>query len=169
MTDQERDAAAVMAEVGAILSVSRGALTTDPRVEMIMGISRLVQDQGRGPDDPVRSVTAKMGDKWCKLIIMMLRSGSYRPSLLRRLVSTIARVEISRQVLSTKLRELEVDGLISRTVIASNPPQVTYGLTRLGEQFAEHLDALLRWISDVSPQILAAREAQGAAGEPDPS
>lgn len=40
---------------------------------------------------------------------------------------------------------LERDGLVSRTVVATIPPQVTYALTPLGESLGEAIAQIRTW------------------------
>lgn len=49
------------------------------------------------------------------------------------------------------------DGFVRRTVTPSTPPQVSYGLTALGEGITEPLQALSDWIRDHAGDILTAQ------------
>ncbi|MBB3441096.1 DNA-binding HxlR family transcriptional regulator [Rhizobium sp. BK379] len=53
---------------------------------------------------------------------------------------------ISQQMLTRTLRALENDGLVSRKVYPTIPPQVEYSLTTLGRSLAEPLTQLTRWV-----------------------
>jgi DNA-binding HxlR family transcriptional regulator len=48
-------------------------------------------------------------------------------------------------MLIQQLRELERDGVVSRTVYAQVPPKVEYDLTEWGKAMCPALDALLEW------------------------
>lgn len=61
-------------------------------------------------------------------------------------------------MLTQTLRELERDGLVSRTVTASVPVRVDYALTPLGRTLAPVLAALKTWSETHIEEILAARE-----------
>lgn len=52
---------------------------------------------------------------------------------------------ITEKVLTDNLRELEADGLITRTVFAEVPPRVEYSLTELGKTVCPILDTLYGW------------------------
>ncbi|HHU21950.1 MAG TPA: helix-turn-helix transcriptional regulator [Clostridiales bacterium] len=52
---------------------------------------------------------------------------------------------ISEKVLTENLRELEADGLITRTVYAEVPPRVEYKLTELGRSVCPILEAIYDW------------------------
>ncbi|HEY4972878.1 MAG TPA: helix-turn-helix domain-containing protein, partial [Steroidobacteraceae bacterium] len=92
-------------------------------------------------DQPMREVCARIGDKWSTLLLHLLRTGSYRHALLRRLVSTVgAEGRISQRMLTLRLRTLERDGLIERRVISTtHPPGVEYALTELGRSLTEQI------------------------------
>ena len=49
---------------------------------------------------------------------------------------------ISQKVLTNALREMEADGLVTRTVYPEVPPRVEYSLTPLGQSLAPVLAAL---------------------------
>ena len=68
-----------------------------------------------------------------------LIGGKYK-ALLLRLVP-----EATPKMLTQQLRELEEDGLISRTVYPVVPPRVDYSLTALGESLFPILEAMYRW------------------------
>jgi DNA-binding HxlR family transcriptional regulator len=48
-------------------------------------------------------------------------------------------------MLTRQLRELEVDGLLRRTVYAQVPPKVEYSVTELGESLRDIADRLEAW------------------------
>ncbi len=52
---------------------------------------------------------------------------------------------ISKQMLTKQLRELERDGIISRTVFAEVPPRVEYALTEKGESLLPVIQAMKAW------------------------
>jgi len=53
--------------------------------------------------------------------------------------------KVADKTLSLKLKELEADGLISRTVVNQMPPKVEYSLTKLGHSLMTVLDKLCDW------------------------
>jgi DNA-binding HxlR family transcriptional regulator len=121
-------------------------------------------------DQPMREVFARIGDKWSTLLLHLLRTGSYRHAVLRRLVSTVgAEGRISQRMLTLRLRTLERDGLIERRVVpTTHPPGVEYALTELGRSLSAQIESLMQWIRDHMAQILQARTRFSESAEPDP-
>ena len=84
---------------------------------------------------------AVIGGKWKPLILWHLRGGELmRFSALRRAMPVI-----TQKMLTQQLRELEADGLVTRTVHAEVPPRVEYGLTDLGRDIIPILESLCRF------------------------
>jgi DNA-binding HxlR family transcriptional regulator len=82
-----------------------------------------------------------IGGKWKPLILWYLRGGeTMRFSALRR-----AMPAITQKMLTQQLRELESDGLLTRTVFAEVPPRVEYALTELGRGIIPILEALCQF------------------------
>lgn len=90
---------------------------------------------------PVSQMLGRIGDKWTIMTITMLLDGPRRFNELRRLIGGI-----SQQMLTRTLRALENDGLVSRKVHPTIPPQVEYSLTPLGQSLAEPLTQLTGWV-----------------------
>jgi DNA-binding HxlR family transcriptional regulator len=91
----------------------------------------------------VSEVLNRVGDKWSVLVIVALREQPHRFSELKRKVGGI-----SQQMLTTTLKTLERDGLLTRTVVATTPPQVSYALTALGQSLSDTLRLLAEWSVD---------------------
>jgi DNA-binding HxlR family transcriptional regulator len=102
---------------------------------------------------PVGEILNQIGGKWTVLIINMLSDGPMRFSAIKRMVGGI-----SQKVLTATLRDLEMDGFVTRTVTPSIPPRVDYELTELGRDLQKPLDLLGKWAVDNRPKVLAARE-----------
>ena len=83
------------------------------------------------PQCPIRNVLSRIGDKWSMLVLFTLeRHGTMRFNSLKLYIP-----DISKKMLSTALKVLEADGLVSRRVYAEVPPRVEYSLTELAETF----------------------------------
>lgn len=52
---------------------------------------------------------------------------------------------ISKQMLTSHLRELETDGIITRTIYPVIPPRVDYAITPLGETLFPIVNAMREW------------------------
>ena len=82
-----------------------------------------------------------IGGKWKLLVIYFLSLQEViRFGQLRR-----ALPEISERMLVRQLRELEDDGLVSRTVYGTVPPRVDYALTPLGVSLVPIMESLKAW------------------------
>ena len=116
------------------------------------------------PDQPgtfpacqqVNQMLGRMGDKWTIMTITMLVQQPRRFNELKRLIGGI-----SQQMLTRTLRSLEGDGLVSRKVHPSIPPQVEYSLTPLGQSLAQPLMALSTWVLENMGAIQSHRDQIG--------
>lgn len=97
-------------------------------------------DCGDGGIEIVRDVFNRIGDKWSLIVIRTLDAGPQRFTALRHAIPGI-----SQRMLTLTLRQLERDGLVSRTVYGEVPPRVEYALTSLGETIVPPVIALATW------------------------
>ena len=104
------------------------------------------------PNCGSRRVLALIGDKWTAIVVYALARGVCRFGELRREIGGI-----SQKVLADTLRDLERDGLVSRTVFAEVPPRVEYALTPLGRTLSEPLAAICKWSEDHLAEVEAMR------------
>jgi DNA-binding HxlR family transcriptional regulator len=74
------------------------------------------------------------------LIVFYLLGGTRRFNELRRLMP-----QVTQQMLTLQLRELESDGLVHRQIYAEIPPKVEYSLTETGRSLEPILDSMLAW------------------------
>jgi DNA-binding HxlR family transcriptional regulator len=102
----------------------------------------------------ISRMLARISDKWTLLVVRVLGQGPCRFKALRREVG-----EISQKVLASTLRELEENGIVSRTVAPTTPPQVEYALTDLGREFLDPVRSLAEWVVANSSRIDSARAA----------
>ena len=108
----------------------------------------------------VSEVLARVGDKWTVLVVSTLGDGPKRFNELRKALGSI-----SQRMLTLTLRALERDGLVTRTVLPTNPPRVEYDLTRLGRSLLEPVSGLGLWARKNRPAIARARARFDAAVE----
>jgi len=122
----------------------------------------------KDPSNPVcrtiSTLLARIGDKWTVLVVQTLGEGSKRFNELRREIPSV-----SQRMLTLTLRNLERDGLVSRTVTPSIPPRVDYELTDLGRSLQKPICGLANWAVEHVGEIHAAqarfddeREAEAA-------
>jgi DNA-binding HxlR family transcriptional regulator len=92
------------------------------------------------PDCPVETTLEVLSGKWKANILFHLLPGTRRSGELRRLMP-----EVTQQMLTAHLRELERDGIIHRKVYAQVPPMVEYSLTSLGRSLGPVFDQIYAW------------------------
>ena len=109
----------------------------------------------------VAPVLARIGDKWSILIVMLLADGPIRFNEIKRMVDGI-----SQRMLTLTLRNLERDGLVTRTLYPTIPPRVEYALTDLGRSLRGPVNALGQWVVGNLTEIEQAR-ASFDARDPD--
>ena len=88
---------------------------------------------------PVETTLGLIGGKYKALILWHLSAGTLRFSQLQKAVTATPRM------LTLQLRELESDGLVSRTVYPEVPPRVEYAMTDLGRSLMHILTAIRDW------------------------
>ena len=81
-----------------------------------------------------------VGGKYKAQIVYELMQGTKRYNEIQR-----ALPQATPRMLSKQLKELETDGVISRTLYPVVPPRTEYSLTDLGRTLAPIVDALCRW------------------------
>lgn len=98
----------------------------------------------KDPHNPVcRAISGllqRIGDKWTLLVVEALGAGPRRFNELRREIPAV-----SQRMLTLTLRNLERDGMVSRTVTPSIPPRVDYELTELGRSVQAPICGLVSW------------------------
>jgi len=90
------------------------------------------------PDCPLTECMGVVGGAWTANVIWSLSAGPRRFSELRMDIP-----RVSPKVLTTRLRELESSGVITRHVKPTSPPSVEYELTELGTEILPAIDALV--------------------------
>lgn len=94
----------------------------------------------RAYDHPIEITLDVVCGKWkgailCQLLGQTLRFGELKKKIPR----------VSQKVLTQQLRELEADGLVTRTVYNQIPPKVEYALTPYGKDLQPTLEMLTKW------------------------
>ena len=104
------------------------------------------------PACPVETTLKLIGNKWEVLVLRDLMPGTKRFGELKQSIGGI-----SQKVLTSKLREMEADGLVERHVFAEVPPRVEYSLTPLGLTLKPVLDAMEQWGTAYKKKMAAGR------------
>ena len=108
---------------------------------------------------PVRDVLDRVGDAWSVLTLTELEKGPCRFNALGRVIDGI-----SPRMLAVTLRHLERDGLVTRAVLETKPPQVEYAITDRGRSLHAALAGLVDWAAAHQAQVNASRRRFDAAG-----
>lgn len=89
---------------------------------------------------PVTATMKLIGGKWKILVLHLIRNDINRFGKMSMMLKTI-----SKQMLTTQLRELEEDGLIERKIYAEIPPRVEYFLSEEGKSLVPIIHAMKIW------------------------
>lgn len=113
------------------------------------------------PEDSafIREVLDRIGDKWTVLVVSTLGAGPVRYSDLQHSIPGI-----SQRMLTVTLKQLERDGLITRTAYPEVPPRVVYELTPLGRSLLDAVTTLAGWAATNHAQIARNRERADHTG-----
>jgi DNA-binding HxlR family transcriptional regulator len=108
---------------------------------------------------PIAPVVDIVFSRWTTPILWTLhQNGRQRFVELERCISTI-----TPKVLTQRLRQLERDGLVSRTIHAEVPPRVEYEITELGRSLAPLFATLVEWSLSNLEKVNRARAEYDAA------
>ncbi|MCB0157350.1 MAG: helix-turn-helix transcriptional regulator [Caldilineaceae bacterium] len=100
---------------------------------------------------PVETSLELISGKWKPRLLWKLhQNGVMRFGELKRELP-----DITPKMLTQQLRELERDGLVTRTVYAEVPPRVEYSLSELGDTLRPVLDTIAAWGTRHQPAIVA--------------
>src|SRR6059058_6043282 len=81
-----------------------------------------------------------VGKRWTGAILLVLLDGRLRFSEIRQLVP-----DLSDRLLSERLKELEAEGIVHRTVIDAVPVRVEYDVTEMGHGLQPAVRAIKSW------------------------
>jgi DNA-binding HxlR family transcriptional regulator len=116
---------------------------SDPRVEAL-----------------VNELIGRVADKWTMIILEVLTEhGELRFTQLFRQVSGI-----SQKMLTQTLRQMERDGMVTRTVHAVVPPRVDYRLTDLGASLGTAFCGVWIWAEENLTRVEDARTRFDGSG-----
>jgi DNA-binding HxlR family transcriptional regulator len=89
---------------------------------------------------PIKATTDTLAGKWKVMIVWQLSFGTLRFAELRDLLPGV-----SEKVLTEQLRQLEADGIVSRTAARSAQPRVEYALTAAGSELIPIMEKMCDW------------------------
>ncbi|HKN98822.1 MAG TPA: helix-turn-helix domain-containing protein [Pseudonocardiaceae bacterium] len=107
------------------------------------GRSSSFRDVGRIDDEACREFQGSVelvGRRWSAAILLALARGAERFGEVHHAVDGI-----SSRLLAVRLKELEDNNLVERTVVPTTPVQIRYTLTPCGRELLAGLMPLLRW------------------------
>ena len=102
----------------------------------------------------VREIIGRVADKWTMLVLEVLAERG--PLRFTRLGTLIGGV--SQKMLTKTVRQMEADGLVSRTVFPVIPPRVEYELTNLGKSLGTAFCGVWIWAERHREAIMRARK-----------
>ncbi|KAF1031837.1 MAG: putative HTH-type transcriptional regulator YtcD [Burkholderia lata] len=106
--------------------------------------------------DEMRRAFALLSGKWKLEIMWLLNQRIYRFGELRKAIPGI-----TQHMLTAQLRELEADGLITRTVFAEVPPRVEYAITEKARGLGPTMEALMAWWNEYGRTVPAKPPGRG--------
>jgi DNA-binding HxlR family transcriptional regulator len=90
---------------------------------------------------PVEYAVTVLSGKWkLRILHVLIKESPKRFKVLEREVTGI-----TPTMLTSQLRELEADGLVSRQIFATVPPTVEYSLTEFGRTTIPMMDEIKKW------------------------
>jgi DNA-binding HxlR family transcriptional regulator len=114
---------------------------------------------------PVSPVIDVVFSRWTTPILWLLQNrGPLRFNAIRDTLGTV-----TAKTLTQRLRQLERDGLITRTYYPEVPPRVEYEITELGLSLSPAFRLLVGWSADNMPSVHQARARYDQAGGPMPA
>jgi DNA-binding HxlR family transcriptional regulator len=102
-----------------------------------------------------------IGSRWTGAILQTLFRGRTRYATIK-----VAVPDITDRMLSERLRSLEAEGLVLRTVVPETPVRVEYELTRKGRELQDALGEIAIWAEKWIPLDGAVADETGEEREP---
>ncbi len=122
--------------------------------EQVQANSSACEAMTDAQDDLARDIMSRIAGKW-PLWILHVLAASDRPVRFSRIKEEVEGV--SQKVLTQALRQLEADGLVTRTIFAQVPPRVEYALTPLGAELLRVVSPVWGWVVSRIATFEAAR------------
>lgn len=102
----------------------------------------IVKNRDVEPDDyaNLRRALTLIAGKWKLEILWLLYHRTHRFGELQKTIPGVTQHMLTRQ-----LRELEADGMVTRTVYAEVPPRVEYSMTQAAKALEPTIQSLMQW------------------------
>ncbi|MDQ0108697.1 DNA-binding HxlR family transcriptional regulator [Chitinophaga terrae (ex Kim and Jung 2007)] len=97
---------------------------------------------------PLTKAMSNIGNKWKPIIVCVMHERNLRFGEIAARIPVI-----SRKVLTDQLKEMELDGLLTRQEFKEIPPRVEYGLTEKGKALLPILKLLQEWETKFINQV----------------
>ena len=107
----------------------------------------------------IRALLDRIGNKWTLLVIATLHERRMRFTELQQHIPGI-----SQRMLTRTLRNLERDGLVTRTAYGEVPPRVEYELTGIGTTLIDPAVQLAEWAVEHNPDVDRSQQRYDAGG-----
>lgn len=115
-----------------------------------------IEDGEGNMHEQMRRAFALLSGKWKLEIMWLLNQRVYRFGELRKAIPGV-----TQHMLTAQLRELEADGLITRTVFAQVPPRVEYAITPKARGLGPTMEALTAWWQQHGDSVAKRPTARG--------
>jgi DNA-binding HxlR family transcriptional regulator len=118
--------------------------------------NKTIADKEINMHEEMRRAFALLSGKWKLEIMWLLNQRVYRFGELRKAIPGI-----TQHMLTAQLRELEADGLVSRTVFPEVPPRVEYEITEKARGLGPTMEALTAWWNEYGKSVPAKPSSRG--------
>ncbi|WP_319006031.1 winged helix-turn-helix transcriptional regulator [Methylobacillus gramineus] len=119
-------------------------------------MENVTNEQEINMHDEMRRAFSLLSGKWKLEIMWLLNQRIYRFGELRKAIPGI-----TQHMLTAQLRELEDDGLVTRTVFAEVPPRVEYEITFKAKGLGPTMEALAAWWAEYGNTVPKKVTARG--------
>lgn len=106
------------------------------------GMNHMTADSDGDIFCPANAALSLLSERWTLHIVRALLEGRMRFNEIARALG------VNPATLRERLRALELEGIVTRTVISAMPPNVEYALTEKGLALNDMVEALARWARD---------------------
>ena len=123
----------------------------------MLSMQKQTKDDGEiNMHEEMRRAFALLSGKWKLEIMWLLNQRVYRFGELRKAIPGV-----TQHMLTAQLRELEMDGLVSRTVFAEVPPRVEYEITPKARGLGPTMEALTAWWNEYGRSVPVRPSSRG--------